>query len=376
VAAAKPKPGSVIKITGQDFKNFLLVVYPSGRKSFAVRYRHGRDRKMIMLGDYGPLTVDAARKLALDTLGRVVHGEDPSEERAKARAEGSFAAWANEYVERAKGRKKTWRRDVQYLGLAKDLFGKKRLSEVTTRDCDVFFERTREQRGDVSANRALASLRACLQTAWRLGYIEANPAGRVKPLREPPPRTRVFNDDETRRLLDAIAALKDPHAKAGLLILFATGARLSEVLNLRWEDVDLDGCFIRLPNPKSGKPQSIPLARPLRDYLAALSRVSTYVVAGKNPSEPRHDLKRAWKAVTTAAGVAGNIHDIRRTVGTRLASQYGLEVAQHVLRHSSATTTWRHYVSAQDKDLRHALEGVNATSGVARVLQFQKGGVA
>ena len=372
VAAIKPKLGATVQVAFTEPQGLRLIVYPSGRRAFAVRYTsEGGERKLIMLGDYGALTVDAARKMALDILSRVVHGDDPSEERATARAERTFAHWKEEYIQRAKGRKKTWKRDVQYLALAVELFGKKRLSEVAARDCDIFFERTREARGDTSANRALASLKTCLGTAWRLGYIEANPALRVKPLREPAPRTRVFSEDEQRRLLAAVAHLKDPSAKAGMALLFSTGCRLSEALGLRWQDVDLNAGVLRLPNPKSGKPQSIPLPAPVGGFLKTLPKASAYVVAGRYPDRPRADLKGAWGAVTTESGVKGTVHDIRRTVGTNIASKYGLETAQHILRHSSPNVTWRHYVQAKDNDLRRALEGLAEDSGLDNVLPMR-----
>lgn len=236
----------------------------------------------------------------------------------------------------------------------------------------MFFSKTRQKRGDVSANRDLASLKACLQDAWRFGHIEGNPAQRVKMLREPAPRTRIFDEGEWAPLLGAIANLRDPYQRAGLFLLFSTGCRLSEALNLKWEDVDLEVGTMRLPSPKSGKPQAIPLPAPVTAYLRHLHRLGSYVVAGRHPDKPRVDLKRAWLAVCMKAEVHGNIHDVRRTVGTRLARRFGVEVAQHILRHSTPGVTWKHYVVGQDKELRHALDATAKEGGLGKVLAFAK----
>ena len=333
-----PKNTRIFDIMTRGF--FIRSNGPDSVPSYGVIYGPATKRRQKTIGlATSKYTPQKAREDAQDILSGARHGKDPAEEEAARKAERTFSEWASEYIERAKGRKRTWKRDVQYLGLGQELFGAKRLSEVSARDCDVFFNRTRQQRGDVSANRALASLRACLQDAWRLGYIEGNPAQRVKLLREPPPRTRVFDEGETERLLAAIAKLQDPYQKAGMILMFSTGCRLSEALRLRWEDVDLELETMRLPSPKSGRPQAIPLPAPVTAFLKKLPRLGAYVVAGRYLNKPRVDLKRAWLAVCMEARVKGNIHDVRRTVGTRLAQRFGVEVAQHILRHSTPGVT-------------------------------------
>lgn len=388
-------PRGVMVCDSKD-TGFYATIFPSGTVLFGVRYttKDGGRRKKT-LGKYGVLTLDLARRNAVEILRAAASGEDPVKEAQEKETGLTFAKWRKEYIGRAKERKKSWKRDVQYLALALKLFGSKRLAEITTKDCDVFFNRTRKDRGDTSANRALASLKTCLQDAWRLGHLESNPAQRVKMLREHPPRTRVFDDREWARLLGAIAKLEDPFQRVGLVLLFSTGCRLSEALNLKWEDVELETGTMRLPSPKSGKPQAIPLPAPVVPYLKRLRKVGPYVVAGRNPDKPRVDLKRAWAKTVKGARkeeekewlkahpdgpeppegfLAGaNLHDVRRTVGTRLARRFGVEVAQHILRHSTPSITWRHYVVGQDQEMRRALTTMAEEGGIAKVIPFAKG---
>ena len=372
IDSIQPMRRRKVWIADSEVKGLLLLVHPSGVKSFAVRYTGPSGRRLITLGTYGVVTAEEARKLARIRLGEVASGEDPATEARMIKENPTFGEWYGVYIERAKGRKRTWRRDVQYLALALKLFGSKKLADITAQDCDVFFNSTRHERGDVSANRALASLKACLQDAWRLGHIQANPALRIKMTREPPPRTRVFDENEWGRLLSAIPKLSDPYQKAGVILLVSTGCRLSEALRLRWEDLDMETRTMRLPSPKSGKPQAIPLPAAVIGFLKTLHRKGDYVVAGRYSDKPRFDLKRAWTTVCKEAEVRGNIHDVRRTVGTQLAQRFGVEVAQHILRHSTPSITWRHYVVGQDQEMRRALETNSKERGLGKVLSFSR----
>ena len=89
-----------------------------------------------------------------------------------------------------KERKKTWRNDKRYLGRAGAWWDHKLLLAISTEAAEKAFQQTCEARGKVSANRFLASVRACLQAAWRLNKVVDNVAARVSFLPENPPRAR------------------------------------------------------------------------------------------------------------------------------------------------------------------------------------------
>ena len=90
-----------------------------------------------------------------------------------------------------------------------------------------------------------------------------------------------------------------------------TGARLREILNLRWEWVDLERALL-LPDSKTNTKCIIPQCA---NYGRArcLARVGTYVIPGGSP-RPRTDLNRPWRAVSKRAVLDGvRIHDLRHT---------------------------------------------------------------
>ena len=209
----------------------------------------------------------------------------------------------------------------------------------------------------IRGNRWLASVRACLSAAWRADLIPTNPAMKIRPNRENPPRARVLSDEEMGRVITAIEGQDDPHVRAALLMLIITGARLSEVLGARWEDIDLNAATWRIPTPKSGYPQVMPLHANAVALLEALPRIGPWLIPGRNPQKRRADLKKPWDKVRKAAKVEDvTIHDLRRTFGLAVARTAGLHVASKLLRHSNITVTERVYAPLGLEDLRAGLD--------------------
>jgi integrase len=82
-----------------------------------------------------------------------------------------------------------------------------------------------------------STLVSVLGAAQDLGLVAANVAQRVKPPRVPKSGGRAITPDDVRALL---AAATDHRLGAAVALLFVQGWRVSEVLGLAWEDVDLD----------------------------------------------------------------------------------------------------------------------------------------
>lgn len=381
------------RFSDTELKGFALQVYPSGRKVFQVRYRTvAGQRRLIVIGDYGPFTVDAARDRAKAILGEVARGGDPAVAETEKKIAPGWADWVKTYLEDVHSRKKSWRSDYRYLNgtLEKPLrvkfdkvpethfegvasWGTLKLSELTAEDISKAFDRTLKEAGKTSANRFLASVRACLQAAWRLDKVPVNVAMKVRAHPENPPRQRVLDDDELGRALEAVAALKDPYARLAFVLLIETGARLSEVLHARWTDLDLEGKLWRLPSPKSGKPQVIPLADSTCAALRNTQRLGPYLIPGQSGNAPRSDLKRPWDQILKTAQLQDcHIHDLRRSFGLRVARAAGLHVASKLLRHSTIHVTESVYAPLGIEELRRASNRASREVGKVLVMYQKK----
>lgn len=379
IDSMEPPEGGRVNVFDSSLSGFGVSVFASGTRSFFVMYGPANRRRRMTLGKYGPLTVDRARAMAQAKLGEIVNGEDPLDTREERRKVPTFGQWADEYLKGVRLRKKQPRHDERYLGQAKDLWGTRPVDAITQRQVRAAMERIASQAatraakrsdgestatGHTTANRWLASVRACFQQAKREGLIPENPAWEIRQLREAPPRARVLTDEEYAKVVEVIDAIPDPFLRSAFLLLMDTGARKSEVLRASWADMDLGAGLWRIPSPKAGHPQVVPLAKSTVQLLEALERMGPWVVPGRDPAKHRADLKRPWEAIRGKAGLGDvTIHDLRRTFGVHVAKRAGLHVASKLLRHSDIRVTERVYVPLGVEALREALEGTHEDRG-------------
>jgi integrase len=346
----------------------------NGQVIFGVRLGPRRARRDITIGPLGPFTLETARAEAERLIAEERLGKDPAGARAKERAALTFGEWAAMYLEHIQGAKRAVRQDRAYLGQAAALWGKMPVDRVTADDVTRFFQGLRGRR--TTANRWLASVRACFSEAWRRGLVPENPAMRVRPLPENPPRQRVLSMEELERLLGAVATLADPHSRLALTLLIDTGARLSEVLRAKWEDFDLSTGRWSLKTTKAGRPTTKTLPASTLQALLNTPRIGPYVVAGRDGTKPRSDLNRPWRTVCAKAGLHDvHIHDIRRTFGLEVFRRFGVGAAAKALGHSSPQVTAKVYAPLQADDERAITETIaEQRSNVIRLLRVMSGG--
>jgi integrase len=109
-------------------------------------------------------------------------------------------------------------------------------------------------------------------------------------------------------------SLKAPSLSVGLLIL--TGARLTEILTLRWEYVDLINGVLRLPDSKTGA-KGIFLNEAAAKVLREIPRMAgnPYVIVGKKAGARLINLQKPWRRLRTAANLSDvRIHDLRHSL--------------------------------------------------------------
>jgi integrase len=156
-----------------------------------------------------------------------------------------------------------------------------------------------------------------------------------------------------------------PHAAAALRLLIFTGARLREILHLKWEHVDFERGLLLLPTSKTGK-KTIVLNAPALAILNGLPRTSDFVIAGSSVDSPRSDLKKPWKAVAARAALTGvRIHDLRHThASVGAGAGLGLPIIGKLLGHTQSATTQR-YAHLDNDPLKKASENIGSRLAAA-----------
>ena len=106
------------------------------------------------------------------------------------------------------------------------------------------------------------------------------------------------------------AQTKHPWPVAAFKLFLFTGARHAQILNMKWEHIDLERRVVTLPwdtlGNKSGqnrRPKTIRLNSFAADVIAALPRLGTYLILGQKPNKPRSHLTTTWHEICQAAGV-------------------------------------------------------------------------
>ena len=159
----------------------------------------------------------------------------------------------------------------------------------------------------------------------------------------------------------------DPYAVAAIRLLILTGARLREILDAQWRQLDIERGVIFLADSKTGA-KPIYLSAAARAVLAALPRIADnpYIIPGEVDGAPRADLKKPWAAVTKAARLEGvRLHDLRHSFASVGAgASLGLPIIGKLLGHSQASTTQR-YAHLDADPMRRAVETIGATISAA-----------
>lgn len=349
------------KLYDSETPGFFVAYFPTGRKSFGVRYDVPGGRRWMTFSSFGVMTVEKAREAAKKLLSHAALGGDPALERKRRREDlaPTFEKWAETYLEEVGRTRKRPDAIAFHVKRATALWKSRRLDTITAQDVSAAFLSMKKT--PTTANRWLATIAACFAAAVKKKVIPSNPALGIEPNRENPPRSRVLSDDELRAVWTAIEAEDDVYVRGAFRLLLETGTRLSEALGAKWEDVDLEALRWRLPDPKSGTPQTVVLAESTAEWLKELPRVkgSPFVFPGLEPDRPRYDLKKPWERIRKAAKLGdATIHDIRRTFGKLVARTAGLHMASALLRHSNPLITARVYAPHAEGEMREAVSKV------------------
>ena len=273
------KPGEKPFIAWDDkLTGFGVRVQPSGVRSYLVNYRAdsgGRRaaNRRLVIGRHGRVTAEQARRIAHETLGKVAAGEDPAEGRTRSRSTPTLREAFEEFIavgpERKASTLETYRRTVHV-----DLVGwlDRSLNTISRKDVEQCFNRLTAGIGWVGANSALTMLgalyrRQCVDVEglhnpvaqWRAagGRLHPQRRRRIAPPAEVLPRWRRGIEKGVR----------SPVARDALRCGLYTGMRFSEVIELRWDRVDLDAMTLTVEETKTGEPLVIPVVRQLTAIL-------------------------------------------------------------------------------------------------------------
>lgn len=211
---------------------------------------------------------------------------------------------------------------------------------------------------NATINRRLDHLQAVMNKARKKWGVRVSDVEiRRHMLLIPEARTRWISPEDADRLIECAVE----HLKAPIRFALLTGARLANIIGLKWEDVSLQPPrpILRLRGVKSKLPGGKTIELPIGDMLFSLlveqgPRKSGYVFlrrfkpdkkTGKvRPPEPIKKFRRSFGTACKAAGIENfRFHDLRHTAASwMIQNKVPLDVVQSVLGHSHISMTQKY----------------------------------
>lgn len=251
-----------------------------------------------------------------------------------------------------------YRRDLDAYLASLASHGIDRPESVATADVSAFVTalRTRPERPLTASSlaRVLSSVRGFHRFLVEEGYAESDPAVDVSPPKLSIRLPKAITIEQVEALLAATDG-DDPRAmrdKAMLELLYATGARVSELVGLDVDDV-IEGDVVRLTG-KGNKQRIVPVGSFAREAIEAYLVRTRPLLAPRGRTTPalflgmrggRVSRQNAWLIIRAAAeraqlGIEISPHTLRHSFATHLlAGGADVRVVQELLGHSSVSTT-------------------------------------
>jgi len=332
----------------EGLPGFALRIRSSGRRSWAIQYRLGRQQRRESLGDIRRVRIEDARRIARQRFAQVELGIDPVAERVAARVQAgaqklTLGVVAERYLAAKKHalRASTHKAAERYFAVQWESLRGKPIDTIKRADVAATLQEIIKTNGRTSAARARGNLSALFGWALREGLCEANPViGTNDPAEGIRPRERVLSDGEIRVIW---SACQDDDFGRIIKLLLLTGCRRDEIGGLLWNEVDLNSGVMTLPGTRTKNHRTLELTLPPAaiDILRSAPRRAgrEYVFGGRGGafSAWSYSTLRLNARIAKAEGapLAGwRLHDLRRTMRTGMG-QIGVppHIAELVINH-------------------------------------------
>ncbi len=366
-----------------SLEGFGVRIYPTGKRVFVFQYRIDGHTRRYKIGPFGSWTTELARKKAQALRHAVNEGTDPSADRQILSANITVSELCDIYLDEGCSHKKasTIATDGGRIERhIRPLIGRYRVRTFTKRATERFMQDIIDGKtaGNIKTkSRGVARVRggagAAARTTGLLGGIFAfavnrelrvdNPVhGVVRPKDQR--RERFLSNAEFQRLglvLNSPDKLNiNPTAISAIQLLLLTGCRKSEILKLKWSEVDREGGMLFLSDTKSGA-RRVFLSDAALNVIARQKQIScnAYVFPASTRVGHFTALWKAWDRIRTAADIKDvHIHDLRHTFASVLAANgKSLFVIGQLLGHKDTRTT-QIYAHLTDELQKEAVQGV------------------
>ncbi len=187
------------------------------------------------------------------------------------------------------------------------------------------------------------------------GYIQSNPAFKIKKLNELS-RLKTLSDFDINKL---ISGATNKLTRDLITFLIYTGCRKGEVLNLKWNDVDMQNDVIGVKGTKTKHDRYIPISKPLKSLLTGIEKNQDCLYVFNKNGAKIGDFKRSFHTACLNAGLKDlRIHDLRHVFASKMVmGGTSLYITGELLGHRTTQMTKR-YSHLVPETLKKAVDDV------------------
>ena len=321
-------PNKRKEVPDAAFSGLYLILQPSGKKSFAYRYRYlGKTRKLT-LGKFPITSLADARDKAQKAQAQLEKGVDPSSDNKSLEAfDDAFKEFLSRHVSQNKSYKEVER---QFYHDLLPLFGSIPIGEIQRRDVIRLMDAVVDRGSPVMANRLRATLSKFYSWANSRDLTQNNPCnGIIRPTKELS-RDRILSEEEISLFWQASSSLQDKTGEISpygryFQFLLLSAQRRSEVAKMRYEEIDNDKWEIPANRTKNEKSHTVPLTPLMKKIIGSEQQNIGYVfsVNGKNPinniGRAAEKLRNFMNENSSQDIPNWTPHDLRRTAASEMA---------------------------------------------------------
>ena len=334
VKRLKPPTSGQVDYFDAGFPGLALRISYGGRRAWTYFYRVGGKLKRMSLGTYPALGLADAREAWRAARTSAQAGRDPGIDRKRETGATDFENVLAEWLKRDQSDNRS-KDDVKRI-IDKDVtpaWKHRQLDDIGRRDVLDVIDAVVDRGAPVGARRLHAHLHRFFRWSVGRGIIKSNPMADMPKPGSETKRKRALSDSELKAVWNAATKLGWPFGSA-VQLLILTGARRSEIGDLRWPEISESQICLSGERTKNGEPHDIPLSKPALAIVKDLPRVTecdfVFSTNGKTAVT-------GWSKAKKALGSFKEpwvLHDIRRTVATGLQKLgTGLQVIEATLGH-------------------------------------------
>ena len=365
----KPDKAKRLEIPDGKQAGLYLVLQPSGRRRFAIRYRiNGTPKKLTLKSG---LSLADARRLAAEAMYQVQIGNDPRDAKKTEKANATAAAVntlqyvCERYLKREGGKLRSiGDRESALRRLVFPALGDRQISSIKRTEISHLLDRIEDRNGARAADLVLSYLRKIFNWYAIQSDTFSSPIvpGMGRYDISANRRKRFLNDDEIRKLWKATEV--DRPAAACLRFLVLTGARKAEATGLRWDEINGHEWLLPAARHKNKRHD---LLRPLSDAALAIVNAQprvdnspfVFTTTGQSPIDL--DGNAARKFIKRCGISDWRIHDLRRTARTLLSrAKIDTDIAEKCLGHLPSGLRQTYDQHRYQAELQHAFAALAA----------------